>query len=131
MPILKLIRKDIVLGIGCRKNFSPDDMRQTIENLLKDKNIDKRAVKTITTVEVKKDEQAILKLVEYLGCELKIFSVEEIKKIHNKYEGSNFVEKTIGVRAVCEPCVELTGAKLITDKIKANGMTVCIGELEI
>lgn len=126
---LKLVRRDIVLGIGCRKNFSPDEMRQTIQNLLKDKNIDERAVKFIGTVEVKKNEQAILKLAEYFGCELKIFSIEEIKKIHNKYEGSNFVEKTIGVRAVCEPCVELIGAKLITDKIKANGMTVCIGEL--
>jgi cobalt-precorrin 5A hydrolase len=131
LATLRLIRKDIVLGIGCRKNFSPDEMRETIQNLLKDRNIDERAVKTIATVEVKKDEQAILKLAEYLGCELKIFSIEEIKKIHNKYEGSNFVEKTIGVRAVCEPCAELTGAKLITDKIKANGMTACIGELEI
>jgi Cobalamin biosynthesis protein CbiG len=130
LATLKLIRKDIVLGIGCRKNFSPDEMRKTIQNLLKDRNIDERAVKSIGTVEVKKDEQAILKLAEYLGCGLKIFSIEEIKKIHNKYEGSNFVEKTIGVRAVCEPCVELTGAKLITEKIKANGMTVCIGELE-
>ena len=117
------------MGIGCRKNFNPDQMRETIENLLKTRNIDKRAVKTIATVEVKKDEQAILKLAEYFGCELKIFSVEEIKKIHHKYEGSNFVEKTIGVRAVCEPCVELAGAKLLTEKIKANGMTVCIGEL--
>ena len=131
LSTLKLIRKDIVLGIGCRKNFNPDEMRETIQNLLKDRNIDERAVKTIATVEVKKDEQAILKLAEYLGCELKIFSIEEIKKIHNKYEGSNFVEKTIGVRAVCEPCAEITGAKLITDKIKANGMTVCIGELDI
>lgn len=131
LATLKLIRKDIVLGIGCRKNFSSDEMRKTIQSLLKDRNIDERAVKFIGTVEVKKDEQAILKLAEYLRCELKIFSIEEIKKIHNKYEGSNFVEKTIGVRAVCEPCVELTGAKLITDKIKANGMTACIGELEI
>lgn len=127
---LKLIRRDIVLGIGCRKNFNTDEMRRTVQNLLKDRNIDERAVKFIGTVEVKKDEQAILKLAEYLGCELKIFSIEDIKKIHNKYEGSNFVEKTIGVRAVCEPCVELTGAKLITDKIKANGMTICIGELD-
>lgn len=129
VPTLKLIRKDIVLGIGCRKDFDPDKMRQTIQTLLKDRDIDERAVKAIGTVEVKKNEKAILQLAEYLGCELKIFSIEEIKKVHHKYEGSNFVEKTIGVRAVCEPSVELIGAKLITDKIKADGMTVCIGEL--
>ena len=55
--------------------------------------------------------------------------MEEIKKIQEKFEGSNFVEKTIGVRAVCEPCVELLGGSLITEKLKADGMTLCIGEL--
>ncbi|MTK11234.1 MAG: cobalt-precorrin 5A hydrolase, partial [Clostridiaceae bacterium] len=127
---LKLIRKDIVLGIGCRKNFEPEKMKDTVEKLLKEKNIDKRAVKFIGTVEVKKDEKAILKLSEHLGCKIKIFSIEEIKKVQYKYLGSDFVEKTIGVRAVCEPCVELLGARLVSEKIKANGMTVCIGELD-
>ncbi|WML37107.1 cobalt-precorrin 5A hydrolase [Clostridium sp. OS1-26] len=127
---LKLIRKDIVLGIGCRKNFEPEKMRDTVEKLLKEKNIDKRAVKFIGTVEIKKDEEAILKLSEHLGCKVKIFSIEELKETQHKYEGSNFVEKTIGVRAVCEPCVELMGARLVSEKIKANGMTVCIGELD-
>lgn len=128
-PDLKLIRKDIVLGIGCRKNFDADKMRENIIGLLKVKNLDERAVKVIATVEVKKNEEAILKLAEYFDCELKIFTIEEIKKIHRKYRGSDFVEKTIGVRAVAEPCVELLGARLITDKIKIDGMTACIGEI--
>ncbi|NMM64665.1 cobalt-precorrin 5A hydrolase [Clostridium sp. P21] len=126
---LKLIRKDIVLGIGCRKDFDTDKMRDSVERILEEYDLDKRAVKSIATVEIKKDEKAILKLREYLGCELKIFSLEEIKKIHHKYAGSDFVEKTIGVRAVCEPCVELSGGALITEKIKAQGMTICIGEI--
>jgi cobalt-precorrin 5A hydrolase len=104
-------------------------MKHNIKNLLKEKNLDERSVRTIATVEVKMDEQAILKLAEYFRCELKIYSIDEIRKVHNKYEGSDFVEKTIGVRAVSEPCAELTGARLITDKIKINGMTVCLGEL--
>lgn len=126
---LKLIRKDIVLGIGCRKNFEPEKMKETVENLLREFNIDKRAVRVIGTVEVKKDEKAILELGKYLDCEVKIFSIEEIEKVQEKFKGSDFVEKTIGVRAVCEPCVELLGATLITEKIKANGMTMCIGEI--
>lgn len=127
-PVLKLIRKSVVLGIGCRKNFNAEEMKQNIKGLLMEKNIDERSIKYIATVEVKKDEEAIIKLSEYFGCELKIFSLEEIKKVHQKYEGSDFVEKTIGVRAVSEPCVELMGARLITDKVKINGMTVCVGE---
>ncbi len=130
MATLKLIRKNIVLGIGCRKNFDNKKMKFIIEDILKEKNIEEKAVKIISTVEVKKDEEAIIKLSEYLGCELKIFSLEQIKAIQHKYEGSDFVEKTIGVRAVCEPCVQLAGGINITEKIKKDGMTLCIGELQ-
>jgi cobalt-precorrin 5A hydrolase len=127
--ILKLIRKDIILGLGCRKDFDPEKMKDLIKKVLEQYNLDERSIKSIATVEIKKNEKAILKLKEYLGCELKIFSIDEIKKVHLDYEGSDFVEKTIGVRAVCEPCVQLSGARLITGKIKMQGMTVCIGEI--
>lgn len=129
IDVLKLIRKDIILGIGCRKDFNSEKMKETVENILREYNVDKRAVKFIGTVEVKKDEEAILNLGKYLDCEVKIFSIEEIKKIQEKFKGSDFVEKTIGVRAVCEPCVELLGGRLITEKLKADGMTLCIGEI--
>lgn len=124
---LKLIRKNIVLGVGCRKNFDSQQMIETVKKLLLDYNIDERAVKYISTVEIKAKEEAILKLAEYFKCNLKIYSIEDIKKVQHNYRGSDFVEKTIGARAVCEPCTELAGASLITDKIKANGMTLCIG----
>jgi len=128
-PTLKLIRKSIVLGIGCRKNFSSDKMKQTVLRMLKEYNIDIRAIKYITTVSVKKDEVAIKTLVEYFKCQLKIFTIEDIRPIQHKFCGSDFVEKTIGARAVCEPCVELSGAKIIKNKMKLEGMTLCIGEV--
>lgn len=125
---LKLIRKNIILGIGCRKNFDKDKMLEIVKRYLKEYNIDIRAVKKIATVEVKAKEDAILNLAEILDCSLEIHSIEKIKKIHHKYIGSDFVEKTIGVRAVCEPSVELSKGKLITDKLSCDGMTLCIGE---
>lgn len=125
---LKLIRKNIVLGIGCRKDFPESVMRETVIKVLEEYNIDYRAVKAIGTVEVKKDEKAIIELSSFLKCELNIFSIDDIRPIQYKFEGSDFVEKTIGVRTVCEPCVELQGAKPITGKLKLNGMTLCLGQ---
>lgn len=129
-PCLKLVRKDIVLGIGCRKDYDPHKMKDKVLEVLTKHNIDIRAIKSIGTVEVKKDERAILELAEFLNCELKIFSIEEIKEVQGKYKGSDFVEKTIGVRAVCEPCVELLEAKCLTEKLSLEGMTLCLGQLE-
>ena len=129
VPVLKLIRRNIVLGIGCRKEFSPQKMQQTVLSVLKEHNIDIRAIKSIGTVELKKDEVAINALVDYFKCELEIFTTDDIRPIQHKFEGSDFVEKTIGVRAVSEPCVELSGARVISSKMKLDGMTLCIGEL--
>ena len=127
--LLRLIRKDIVLGVGCRRDTSSEKMFSFIEKTLKDNEIDIRSVKTVASIDIKSDEKAILELKDKLNVELKFFTKEEIKKVHNNYEGSDFVEKTIGVRAVSEPVVELLGAEIIVDKIKFEGITLTIGRL--
>lgn len=127
---LKLIRRNIVLGIGCRKNYEEKLMREKIMKTLEEYNIDLRAVKSIATVEVKEHEKAILSLKEELNCSMNIFTIEDIKKVEYKYKGSDFVQKTIGVRAVCEPCVELSGAETLTEKLSLEGMTLCIGQIK-
>jgi cobalt-precorrin 5A hydrolase len=128
---LCLIRKNLILGIGCRKNYSPDKMRDIVTKKLEELGYDKRAVKTVATVEIKKDEEAIKVLAKYLEAELKIAAIEDIRKIQHRYKGSDFVEKTIGVRAVCEPSVELFGGRLLTEKLSIDGMTLCIGVEDI
>ncbi|GFZ32643.1 cobalamin biosynthesis protein CbiG [Clostridium zeae] len=128
---LCLIRKNIILGIGCRKDYSADKMREIVICKLKEFGFHESAVKTVATVEVKKDEKAIKKLSEYLEADFKIASIKEIEKIQHRYKGSDFVEKTIGVRAVCEPSVELFGGTLITEKLSIDGMTLCIGVEEV
>lgn len=127
-PVLKLIRKNIIIGIGCRKNYDSKKMFSIISEKLCDLNLDYRAVKKIATVEIKQNEKAIIDLSQKLNAELCIFKISEIKNVQDKYEGSDFVEKTIGVRCVCEPCAELAGAKkFLTHKLKIEGMTCAIG----
>jgi len=126
--VLKLLRKNIILGIGCKKNYDSEKMLKKVFEVLKEYNIDRRAIMCITTVEVKKNEKAIINLSETFKCELEIWKLSEIKKIQHKYTGSDFVEKTIGVRAVCEPCVELSGGEFLSTKFKLDGMTLCIGK---
>jgi cobalt-precorrin 5A hydrolase len=127
---LKLIKKNIVLGIGCRKDYSSEKMQSFVERMLEGYNLDNRAVKLITTVEVKKNEKAILELAEYFRCPIKICTLEEIKTVQHKFKGSDFVEKTLGIRAVCEPCVDLCGARILFEKAVCEGMTLCVGEGE-
>lgn len=127
--ILKLIRKDIVLGIGCRRNTDSKKLYDFVSEMLIQNNIDIRAVKTIASIDIKADEEAILDLAMKIQCDLKFFSKLEISLVDSKYDGSDFVKKTVGVRAVSEPAVELLGAEIIKGKIRYEGMTLTIGIL--
>lgn len=129
--ILRLIRKNILLGIGCRKDVPSQELVDFVEYSLKELNLDKRAVLKIGSIDLKKDEKAILDLSNYLDCPFETFSKEEIKVVQDEFEGSDFVEKSVGVRAVSEPSVVLMNGNIIVNKLKKNGMTLTIGELKI
>jgi cobalt-precorrin 5A hydrolase len=126
--VLKLIRKNIVLGIGCKRNTTYEKIYDFVSSTLKENNIDLRAVKLIASIDVKKDEKSILQLKDKLNCKVKFFSKEEILAVESKYEGSEFVKSIVGVAAVSEPVIELSGAILKVSKVKRDGITLAIGE---
>lgn len=126
---LKLIRKNIVLGIGCRKNIEPEKMQTFILSQLKELNIHPLAVKKIVSIDIKKEEECIVDLAVYLQVPFEVYSKEEINRVEVDFEGSDFVAQQVGVRGVSEPCVILEGAQIIQGKTKHQGMTLCIGKL--
>lgn len=128
--VLRLIRRNVVLGMGCRKNVDEMKVRKFVVDTLEKYNLAPEAVASVSTVEIKKNEKALNALAEFFNCPLKIHTIDEIKTVEGRYKGSDFVKKTIGVRAVCEPCTELEGSRLITDKISFEGITLCIGVMD-
>ncbi|AIY84547.1 cobalamin synthesis G family protein [Clostridium baratii str. Sullivan] len=125
--VLKLIRKNIILGIGCRKDTYSKKLSDFVSNVLLENNLDKRSVKLIASIDVKKNEKAILDLVKELDSKLKFYTKEEIMTVEEKYEGSAFVKATVGVSSVSEPVVDLSGGEIIIEKIKNSGMTLTVG----
>lgn len=128
--ILRLIKKDLILGIGCRRDTAYEKLYDFINTSLIKYNLDIKAVVAIASVDVKKDEAGIIELAEKFDCPFKTFSREEIKTVQDKYERSEFVLKTLGVTGVCEPSVDLAGGEVIISKVKKEGMTLAIGVLK-
>ena len=128
--ILRLIKKDLVLGIGCRRGTSYEKLNDFINSSLVKYNLDIRATVCIVSVDVKANEEGIIKLAQKMDCPFKTFKREEIKSVQHKYEKSEFVLKTLGITGVCEPCVDLAGADVIVSKLKHEGMTLAIGVLK-
>ena len=127
--ILKLIKKDLILGIGCRRDTDYEKLYDFITNSLIKYNFDIKSVAAIVSVDVKKDETGIIKLAEKINCPFKTFTKQEIKTVQDKYEKSEFVLRTLGITGVCEPCVDLAEAEVIISKVKSQGMTLAIGVL--
>ena len=130
----RIYPKNLILGIGCKKDTKTEDILSAIENCLDKNNLDIKSVKKIATVDVKENEQGLINAAKFLNLDLEIVSRDEIKKVQNQFEGSDFVEKTIGVRAVSEPVALLSSAgngKFLVMKEIYNGITISIYEEEI
>jgi len=126
--ILSLIPKSIVLGIGCKKGKSAEELENFVKETLESYEIDYRSLESVNSVNQKKDENAIILLANSLKLPFVTFPAEELNKITQKVSHSDFVEKTLGTDNVCERAVFVAGAdELIVPKTARNGMTLAIG----
>ena len=130
--IIKVIPKDIVIGIGCRRDTDSEYMKDSLVDFLEQQNIDINAIKEIGSIDVKKDEKAILNLSKYLRVPFKIFTKEEISQVDYLYDKSEWVKKSVGVYSVAEPVAHLlSNGNLIVKKHKYKGITFSIGRIDI
>ncbi|MEG0857845.1 MAG: cobalamin biosynthesis protein, partial [Terrisporobacter sp.] len=130
--IIKVTPKDIVIGIGCKRNTESEHMKSSLLEFLNKENIDIHSIKEIGSIDVKKDEAAIINLSKYLNVPFKIFTPEEISKVDYLYDKSEWVKKNVGVYSVAEPVAHLlSNGNLIVQKHKYNGITFSVGRINI
>ena len=128
--IIKVIPKDIVIGIGCRRNTDSDLLKESLDDLLKRYNIHIKSIKEIGSIDIKHDEKAIIDLAENLSVPFKTVSTNEISKVDYLFEKSEFVKKNVGVYCVSEPVAYiLSKGNLIIEKHKYKGITISVGRV--
>lgn len=122
--------KNIIIGIGCRRGKSKEEIIEAIRASLDKIDRSYLSIKHIATIDVKKDEKGIIGAAHYFNVPLMIVNIEEVKIIEEQFQISHFVKKSIGVGAVAEPVSVLSsnGGKLIMKKAKYNGITIAVVE---
>lgn len=129
--IIKVVPKNIVVGIGCRRNTESLLLQESLNDFTYKNNIDINAIKEIGSIEVKKDEKAIIDLSKKLNVPFRTISKEDISKVDCLFEKSEWVKKSVGVYSVAEPVAYiLSGGNLIIEKNKYKGITFSIGRVE-
>ena len=126
---LKLVPKNIVLGIGCKRgtDFSAVDI--LVRMALHTAGIPMERVSQVATIDIKKNEQGLLEFCQKYGFELRTYTARELMETAGDFSSSMFVKKVTGVDNVCErSAVKCSGGKLILRKKAANGVTVAAAE---
>ncbi|MGN0639012.1 MAG: cobalt-precorrin 5A hydrolase [Huintestinicola sp.] len=128
---LSLIPKNLVIGAGCRKNADPDELEKLILETLSDSGLSPLGIRFLATVDIKKDEPAIISFAKKYGAELRTFTAEELSAAEGVFSSSEFVKKTVGVDNVCERSAAACGGDIIVPKVKGNGVTCAVGVVPV
>ncbi len=120
--------RSIVVGLGFRKGKSKVQLMAALETSLAQANILKASIACFATIELKAKEEGLIHLSQELQIPIVIIDEQAIQKVQQLFEGSQFVNETVGITSVCEPCAYLaSGGNLIHSKIINDGITTAFG----
>lgn len=129
---LMLVPRNIVLGVGCRRGKEKQEIVNMIRKFLRLNNISEKAIFTIASIDLKKDEEGLILAAEEFNAKTRFFSADELGKVESVSESSEFVKKITGVDNVCERAAILGSdfGRLICTKYKEDGVTVAAAIME-
>jgi cobalt-precorrin 5A hydrolase len=126
---LKLIPRCHILGIGCRKGVSKDNIESIVKKVLADNDISMRSVRSVASIDLKNNEKGLLEFSEGHGIVPLFFSAEHLSSLPDKgYTASERVLAVTGVDNVCERAAVAasTGGEIVIKKTCSDGVTVAV-----
>ena len=128
---LRLLPKNIVLGVGCKRGSSALTIARTAEEALSAAGIPPERVCGAASIDLKSDEEGLREFCRERGLPIKYFTAEELSRIEGDFTASEFVRSVTGVDNVCERSAVMQGGRLIMRKYTGAGVTVAAAELPI
>lgn len=124
---------NLIVGIGCRKGVSADEITSGIKAALKQVQKSIFSVKCLASADIKRSEPGLQEAARLLSVSCVYYKAEDL----NTFTEANSTIKTSitawqkrGVKAVCEPAAMMTGnkSKLILPKTIFSKVTIAIAE---
>ncbi len=106
------------IGLGCERNTSKELIEDSIQNFLATNNLSPLSIAGYATIDIKRDEQAFVKISKENKLPIKFFTSDELSTI-NVPNPSNIVLNEIGTPSVAEAACILAagkGSKLLQGK---------------
>ncbi|WP_259455546.1 cobalamin biosynthesis protein [Bacillus sp. PK3_68] len=120
--------KVLVLGIGCNRGTSAEEIEQVISTTLDELKVSIKSVKAIATIDLKKDEVGLLEVARKHRWEFVYYKPEELNQKAIS-QPSDTVYKFTGAYGVSEPAAMLYSRndQLLLAKKKSGNVTISVG----
>ncbi|WP_289137611.1 cobalt-precorrin 5A hydrolase [uncultured Brevibacillus sp.] len=120
--------KVIVLGMGCNRGTSADEIEAVIKETLDELQFSIKSVKALATIELKKDEEGLIAVCEKYGWPFVYYSPEQLNQVEIS-DPSDTVFKFTGAYGVSEPAAKLYAgvSELVLTKKKSGNATISVG----
>lgn len=131
--LLLLRPRRLVLGIGCNRHTSKEEIAQAVEDVLNRAGLALLAVGRIATIVEKGNEAGLLAFAEELRLTLTTYSREELNRVRGPSPSSAHALAAVGAHGVCEPAAQLAaeGGPLLIPKQKCGQVTVAVARLHL
>lgn len=121
-------RKDVVAGIGYRRQATGDQLESAIRAAVAEAGVDVDELRLLGTADIKMDDPALVEAAARLSVPVAYVSREALGMYPGEYERSPLVKLAIGVDGVCEPAALLLAKepRLLLKKTVFGGVAVAI-----
>lgn len=123
---LLLVPPVLHLGIGCRRGTPVEKFREAVDSVLKEYNIHPKAIKQVTSIDIKSNEEGLLAFCKERNLPAVFYTAEQLWEVPGEFTPSQCVLRHTGVDNVCERSSMIGAEKLLVEKTIRNGVTVAI-----
>ncbi len=131
-PVTLWLRpKNLVLGVGCKKNTPLDDLRAAVKDFLKGAGVAEKSLRAIASIDLKAGEPAILALADEYEIPFHTYSADELAHAQGHFSHSEKVLAATGVGCVCERAAVLCAGNgpLLRCKTIYPGITLALARV--
>ena len=126
---LRLVPRNIVLGIGCKRGTACQTIENAVSYALGNEGVELERVCAVATIDLKSNEEGLLGFCEKHRLKLYTYTSDELFSTEGDFTASDFVKNVTGVDNVCErSAVKCSGGRLVIKKKAADGVTVAAAE---
>jgi cobalt-precorrin 5A hydrolase/precorrin-3B C17-methyltransferase len=131
---LYLRPKNLIIGIGCNKGTSANEIENSIKTVLNDNNLSFLSIHSIATIDIKGNEKGLKEFAEKYDFKINTYTSDELNAVvslqPSAFSLSDTAFKATGAKGVAEPSALLSSGndELLVAKQKIGNVTIAVAE---